>query len=174
MGDRTTVQIAVLASQAEQAFDILKEYQHFPNGWDYGDVKEDDDYSFPYEDLDSKLELVVVILNEVNYANVDSESLELCEKGIVHDVTWESGCTYDAGRNLYRFDANGAQQTGLELNYDGVPTVNAIMLLNQLNTKTVEEVRADLQKIIDESKGICWSKQQEYGQIYVNLKKKTS
>jgi hypothetical protein len=170
MGDRTIVQITVLASQAEQTFDILKEYQHFPNNWDYEDVKEDDDYSFSYEDLDSKLELIVFTLSEVNYANVDSESFELCGKGIAHDVTWESGCTYDAGRNLYRFDANGVQQTALELNYDGVPTVNAIMLLDQLNTKSVEEVRADLQKIIDESKGICWSKQQEYGQLHVNLK----
>ncbi len=48
------------------------------------------------------------------------------------------------------------------------------MLLDQLNTKSVEEVRADLQKIIDESKGICWSKQQEYGQLHVNLKGKIS
>lgn len=174
MGDRTTVEITVLASQAEKAFNILKEYQHFPNGWDYEDVSEDDDFAYFFEDLDSKLELVVFILSEVNYANVNSESLALCEQGIAHDVNWHSGCNYDAGRNLYRFDANGAQQTALELNYDGVPTVNAIMLLNQLNTKSVEEVKIDLQAMIDESKGICWSKQQEYGQIYVNLKKKTS
>lgn len=174
MGDRTTVEITVLALHAEQVFETLKNYQHFPNNWDFEDVQDDDDYAYSYEDKESKLELTLFILNEVNYANVDSESADLCNLGIAHNVRWDHGCNYSAGRNYFRFNEDGTGKSAIGLNDEDVPTINAQQLLEKLDSISFKEAKQYIKEIVNEYSEPSWMNQQEYGALYVQLKEQNS
>lgn len=162
MGDRVSVEITVLTEKAEQTFNLLKECGHY-HSCEYTDIVNDDYHSFSYEDEATKLNLTAFILYEVNYANVDSENSELCDLGIAHNVHWEQGCNFEAGRKYFRFNADGTVKRTNDLPADQTPSVNAYQMLAKLDTHSIEEIKQYLNEIIEEFAEPSWLNQSEYG-----------
>lgn len=166
MGDRTTVEITVLASQAEQTFELLKEFNHY-NSCEYSDIENDEENSFSYTDDESKAELVIFIINEINYANVDSESELLCNLGISHNVRWGNGCDYGAGRNYFRFNTDGTQRNAIYLPDEDTPTIGIHNVLNKLESEAVEDVKTYLKETAEKFGEPSWLNQAENGALFV-------
>jgi hypothetical protein len=104
MGDRTYVELAVIAVHHEQAKAIWEKYDS------HAEVTTQDE------------EISIIGFQEVNYGDLPFLN-ELEEAGIPYDSEWGSGCEYPAGCRSFRIDENGAYHFTEVANND---TINCI------------------------------------------------
>lgn len=140
MGDRTSVTLTVLASQAELAKTLFKE--------DVDDCKDDPLLTdFYFED--------------VNYGVLDFlDDLEAA--GIAYDSSWSNGGEYSSGTRFCRFTKTG-ELVSKEL-YDNARDVSLTLLLEFVDTP--EKMK---QVVLDHAEKVSipsWDNQEEYSKLY--------
>jgi hypothetical protein len=141
MGDRTTVYLDVLVSQAEAAEDLFN--------YEPQDTRENGDQFIEFE------------FHEVNHGTLDFLN-DLEKAGIAYDSSWSRGDEYGPGTKFCRFTADG-EVISFD-RYDGEinPDMNCLMRL-------IDDPVALREAILShhrETTPLPWDNQEEYGKLY--------
>jgi hypothetical protein len=115
MGDRTNVELSIIAVHHEQAKAIWETYDTC------AEVTTQDE------------EISIILFEEVNYGELPFLN-KLEEAGIPYDSDWGSGCEYSAGCRSFRIDENGEHDITEVGNND---TINCI------GTETLRKIYSD-------------------------------
>jgi hypothetical protein len=141
MGDRTTVYLDVLVSQAEAAKKLF----------DYGSQDE-------YLNGEGFIEFV---FTEINHGTLDFLS-KLQEAGIAYDSSWSPGNEYGAGANFCRFTADGEVICFDRYDSEAHPDLSCLMT-------RIDDPIALREYILEHHKNVTplpWDNQEEYGKLY--------
>lgn len=141
MGDRTTVYLDVLASQADAAKEL---FDYEPE-----DARQNGDQFVEFE------------FHEVNYGTLDFLS-ELEKAGIAYDSSWSKGDEYEAGTVFCRFTADGEIIRLDRYETDINPSMGCLM-------KLIDDPDALREFILQhqrETTPLPWDNQEEYGKLY--------
>jgi len=145
MGDRTSVALRILASQAEEA----KEY--------FGG------YGF---DVDkSNKGFTDCCFDEVNYGNLDFLG-DLAAAGIAYSSSWGNGDNYASGTEYCRFTAEGKCIVTQVYDDSQDPSLDSLL-------KLIDEPNALREFILLHQKKVSplpWDNQEEYARIYKTRK----
>ena len=144
MGDRTTVNLYVLRSQAQRAQKLFsKDFESEEQ------VMLDGSYLFSWS------------FEEVNYGELPFLS-ELTAAGIAFDSAWDNGDEYSSGYASCRFSSEGELvQKDLYDNEDSIPLFVLTRLLNDPET-----LRQKILDTIQERTVLPWDHQEEFGKLY--------
>ena len=143
MGDRTSVTLTVLRSQAAKAQELFSE-----------------DYASD-EDVSGDLLLYSWEFEDVNYGEL--QFLDLLEAaGIAYDSDWSNGSEYESGCASCRFTPEGkAIEKHLYGDNDNLP----LYVLKQLMDDPVA-LRQRIVDLIEEHTVLSWDDQETYGARY--------
>lgn len=148
MGDRTTVTLTVLRSQADEAKRITEHSQSEDNEFDlYG------------------VEFIDLIFHDVNYGDLNRGSKwldKLMHEGIAFDSRWDSGSEYGPGCEYGRFTEEG-ESVRLEINDSDVnPDLGRLIELIDNH----QALKAFIQEHAAERTPLPWNNQEEFGKLY--------
>ncbi len=146
MGDRTSVELTVLRTQAKKAEALF-------GGWSANETFENDPLLIGY------------YFEEVNYGNLDFLD-DLRDNGIAYDSEWGDGGEYSAGTQSLRFTETGELQ--FKSVYDAAINPDLCTLMELLDDPVML-----VQHIKDHHAGLQvlpWDNQEEYGKRYLAMK----
>jgi len=141
MGDRTTVYLDVLASQADAARELF-------------------DYETSYEYLNGE-KFMEFQFDEINQGTLDFLD-KLQEAGIAFDSSWASGNEYEAGTTFCRFTADGQVIKFDRYDSEAHPDLSCLM-------KRIDDPKALREYILEHHNKVTplpWDNQEEYGKLY--------
>ena len=141
MGDRTTVYLDVLASQADAARELF-------------------DYETSYEYLNAE-KFMEFQFDEINHGTLDFLG-KLQEAGIAFDSSWNPGSEYGAGTTFCRFTADGQVIKFDRFDSEAHPDLSCLM-------KRIDDPKALREYILEHHNHGTprpWDNQEEYGKLY--------
>lgn len=156
MGDRTTVTLTVLMSQADEAKRMAEHSQSADNEFDLNGV-----------------EFIDLIFYDVNYGDLNhgiSYLDNLKAHGIAFESRWEPGSEYGSGCKYCRFNDEG-EAVLLEI-YDSEVNPELNRLLELIDD--YQALKAYIQEHAAERTPLPWENQEEYGKLYRATKLITS
>lgn len=142
MGDRVSVTLSVLTSQAQAAKAII-----------------DDSYQDEGMWLDYKL--TYFVYEEVNYGNLP-ELKVLLEHGIAYESEWEAGGDFGKGAEQLRFTSEGEAVVMSVYESEQNPPMNELLAI----IDKPEELRNYILKYKEVHTPLPWDNQEEYGKLY--------
>ena len=150
MGDRTTVTITVLTTQAEQAKALIKPYEGLPSEEGDGDNAENTTY---------------LVYEEVNYGVIDALD-EFQALGIPVTSQWGSGSDYTEGEGHLRFTPEGtAVNTASSKDW---PYITLVHLKEaSRDCSTFDEMVQLLDQAIADVGSPSWENQEENAKRYL-------
>lgn len=115
MGDRTSVELSIIAEHHDQAKEIWESYD--PRA----EVSTEDD------------EVFIILFEDVNYGELPFLS-ELEEANIPYDADWGAGCEYAAGSQSIRIDEKGEHF---------LTVVDSNERMNSIDTEALRKIYSD-------------------------------
>ena len=153
MGDRTSVNLYVLSSQAERVVELL------------GSVEEHPEERFTGTREGEAPTHTHLYFSEVNYGELAGLEL-LEEEGIAYDSEWSNGSEYGSGTSYCRFSPEGKMESSVQYDDQLNPPLGALM-------DRIEDSEGLKAYILDFSKKLevrSWDNQEEYGRLYRTLR----
>jgi hypothetical protein len=141
MGDRTTVYLDVLASQADAAKELFdyESQDEYPNGEQFIEFQ----------------------FSEINHGTLDFLD-KLQEAGIAFDSSWSQGSEYGPGTTFCRFTAEG--QVIKFDRYESEINPGMVGLMRLIDNP--EALREAILQHHRETTPLPWDNQEEYGKLY--------
>jgi hypothetical protein len=141
MGDRTTVYLNVLVSQADAAKKLFdyESQDEYPNGEQFIEFQ----------------------FSEINHGTLDFLN-KLQEAGIAFDSSWSPGLEYGAGTTFCRFTADGQVIKFDRYDSEAHPDLSCLM-------KRIDDPKALREYILEHYNNVTplpWDNQEEYGKLY--------
>jgi hypothetical protein len=141
MGDRTTVYLDVLVSQADAAKKLFI----------YG----------PSDEYSNGDQFIEFEFTEINNGTLDFLD-ELQEAGIAYDSSWSPGHEYGAGTTFCRFTADGQAIKFDRYDSEAHPDLSCLMT-------RIDDPKALREFILEHHNNVTplpWDNQEEYGKLY--------
>lgn len=148
MGDRTTVTLTVLRSQADKAREIFEHGQNVDIDFELNGV-----------------EYVDFTFNGVNYGDLDRGTkwlTKLIENGIAFDSQWDAGSEYGPGVETARFTEEGGVERKEVSDSFVNPSLEQLMALIDDHAKLKEYIQNHFVEVTP----LSWDNQEEYGKLY--------
>lgn len=145
MGDRVSVTLTVLASQAKEAEALFDD-------WSASTEEE-----YPLHNTDVK----DFTFDEVNYGQLEFRDA-LKKAGIAYDVAWEKGHEFGKGTEYCRFDEKGEAAVWEQYEGDEDPPITALMERIDQPDELIKYIRSHHERHQYPS----WDNQEDFGKIY--------